>query len=104
MRPVKACLFRSGEALERLAEVAAIRFDKTGTLTTGSAAVSHFVNDGSGSPEMALARAATLAAASLHPMSRAIVELAAFTIGGDEPRGYRYSRCGRLWFDRDALH
>ena len=36
-------LFRSGEALERLAEVAAVRFDKTGTLTTGSAIVAPFV-------------------------------------------------------------
>ena len=32
-------LFRSGEALERLAEIGAVRFDKTGTLTTGTAAV-----------------------------------------------------------------
>ena len=36
-------LFRSGEALERLAEIAAVRFDKTGTLTTGSATVSDCV-------------------------------------------------------------
>ena len=36
-------LFRSGEALERLAEITAIRFDKTGTLTTGSAAVAECV-------------------------------------------------------------
>ena len=37
-------LFRSGEALERLAEVKAVRFDKTGTLTTGTAAVQSLVD------------------------------------------------------------
>ena len=35
-------LFRSGEALERLAEVTAFRLDKTGTLTSGVAVVSQF--------------------------------------------------------------
>ena len=69
-------LFRSGEALERLAEIAAIRFDKTGTLTTGCAAVSRFVYDQSESPATIQARAAALAAVSSHAMSRAIVELA----------------------------
>jgi heavy metal translocating P-type ATPase len=69
-------LFRSGEALERLAEIVAIRFDKTGTLTTGSAAVSHFFNDHTEMPETIQARAAALAAVSSHAMSRAIVEFA----------------------------
>ncbi len=69
-------LFRGGEALERLAEIAAIRFDKTGTLTTGSAAVSHFVNESPDSPETTLARAAALASVSIHSMSAAIGEFA----------------------------
>jgi cation transport ATPase len=38
-------LFRHGEALERLADVRAIRFDKTGTLTTGVAEVADAVMD-----------------------------------------------------------
>ena len=92
MRPEQGVLFRSGEALERLAEIAAIRFDKTGTLTTGSAAVSHFVDDSSDSPETTLARAAALAAVSIHPMSRAIVEFAASRSGRDEPRDLGHSR------------
>ncbi len=70
-------MFRSGEALERLAEIAAIRFDKTGTLTTRSAVVSQFVGEPTDAYQTSLARAATLAAVSTHPMSLAIVELAA---------------------------
>ncbi len=40
-------LFRSGEAIERLATVKAVCFDKTGTLTTGTPQVRHlcFLND-----------------------------------------------------------
>ncbi len=72
--PSQRVLFRSGEALERLAEIVAVRFDKTGTLTTGSATVSDCVVEYTDEREAALARAATLAAASSHAMSRAIVE------------------------------
>tara|TARA_R110002072_G_scaffold302710_2_gene487589 strand:+ start:82308 stop:84653 length:2346 start_codon:yes stop_codon:yes gene_type:complete len=39
----RGVLFRSGEILERLSEVKAVRFDKTGTLTTGLPRVSSFV-------------------------------------------------------------
>ncbi len=70
-------LFRSGETLERLADIAAVRFDKTGTLTTGSAAVSHFASGQDDSSDTTLARAARLAAAAPQPMSKAIVEFAA---------------------------
>jgi heavy metal translocating P-type ATPase len=70
-------LFRSGESLERLAEIVGIRFDKTGTLTTGSPAVSQFFHDRTEPPETIQARAATLAAVSSHAMSRGIVEFAA---------------------------
>ena len=77
-------LFRSGEALERLAEVAAVRFDKTGTLTTGAAAVSRFVCEDD-EAETALSRAATLASSSSHAMSRAIIE---------------YVKAGREWSSR----
>jgi len=69
-------LFRSGEALERLAEIAVVRFDKTGTLTTGSATVADFVIEHLDEFETTLLRAAGLAAASSHAMSRAIVEFA----------------------------
>ena len=65
-------LFRSGEALERLAEIAAVRFDKTGTLTTGSATISQLVVECPAEFDATLMRAASLAAASSHAMSQAI--------------------------------
>jgi heavy metal translocating P-type ATPase len=69
-------LFRSGEALERLADVAAVRFDKTGTLTTGIATVASFRSEDPDADEMILEHAATLASATSHALSRAIVEFA----------------------------
>jgi heavy metal translocating P-type ATPase len=69
-------LFRSGEALERLADIRALRFDKTGTLTTGDARVAEFITapgDDSMSRSATLSAAAGLAASSLHPFSRAIL-------------------------------
>jgi heavy metal translocating P-type ATPase len=72
----EAVLFRSGEALERLAEIAAVRFDKTGTLTTGSAKVADFVVEDTDEFETTLARAARLSAAAPHAMARGIVEFA----------------------------
>lgn len=60
---------RSGDALERLAEIDHIVFDKTGTLTLG---VPTLISD----PGDALPLAAQLARASRHPLSRAIVKAA----------------------------
>ncbi|MFT3728127.1 MAG: heavy metal translocating P-type ATPase [Terricaulis sp.] len=66
----KGVLVRSGDALERLADVDTIIFDKTGTLTRGRPQlVSHL-------PEDVLQKASSLARASRHPLSRAIVERA----------------------------
>jgi heavy metal translocating P-type ATPase len=69
----RSVLFRSGEALERLAEIVAVRFDKTGTLTTGTARLSHWIAECDDDREAILARAAALAAVSSHALSRAIV-------------------------------
>ena len=68
-------LFRSGEALERLADIGAIRFDKTGTLTTGSAIVSDCQFEHPEERDDALARAAVLAGCSSHVFSQAICAL-----------------------------
>ncbi|RMF11650.1 MAG: cadmium-translocating P-type ATPase [Alphaproteobacteria bacterium] len=65
-------LLKSGDGLERLAAINHVVFDKTGTLTVGA-------------PELAnrseiddddLREAATIAAASRHPLARALVEAA----------------------------
>jgi len=79
---VGGVLVRSGEAMERLAEVRAIRFDKTGTLTTGTAEVRELITAAE-DRQLVLSRAAALAAASSHALARAIVEMAEFQ--GDAP-------------------
>ena len=63
-------MLKSPLALERLAEVDDIAFDKTGTLTEPVLA------PGPDTPGEALAVAASLAAASRHPLARALVEAA----------------------------
>jgi heavy metal translocating P-type ATPase len=66
-------LFRSGEALERLADITAVRFDKTGTLTTGTAAVRSCQAEHAEDRDDVLVRAASLAGSTAHALSAAIV-------------------------------
>lgn len=70
----RGILLKSPTALERLAEIDTVVFDKTGTLTRGRP---RLVVDGSFRAGD-LAEAARLAATSRHPLSRALVEAAAF--------------------------
>lgn len=65
----KGIYLRSGDALERFAEVDHLVFDKTGTLTLGTPTLVSTHGD-------ELADAAQLARASRHPLSRAIVAVA----------------------------
>ncbi|MCB2096142.1 MAG: cadmium-translocating P-type ATPase [Parvularculaceae bacterium] len=65
----KGVLVKSGDALERLAEVDTVVFDKTGTLTFGKPRLSNRAN----LSDDDLAAAASLARISRHPLSRAIV-------------------------------
>ncbi len=65
-------LFRNGEALERLAEVRAVRFDKTGTLTTGTPVVADFFLAPREDRANVLALASALASASTHAHCQAI--------------------------------
>lgn len=61
-------LLKSGSALERLATITHVAFDKTGTLTVGTPELQH-KND---IPPEALRLAASMAAQSKHPLSRAL--------------------------------
>jgi heavy metal translocating P-type ATPase len=68
-------LFRSGEALERLANVRTVCFDKTGTLTTGMPALAEMHVAADDNRGEALALAAALSSASRHAFSQAIGEI-----------------------------
>ena len=70
-------LFRSGEAIERLAEVKVLCFDKTGTLTTGTPQVQRTCVLNAQCECEVLAQASELADTSTHPFSQAIRRLAA---------------------------
>lgn len=65
-------MLKQGDALERLAEADLVVFDKTGTLTLPEPEVI----DTSAIPPGHLARAGALAAASHHPLARAIAQAA----------------------------
>jgi Cu2+-exporting ATPase len=67
---------KSGDALERLAEIDMAIFDKTGTLTEGAPVLTN----ADALPPGILARAARIARASRHPLARAIA-----TAAGDGP-------------------
>jgi P-type Cu2+ transporter len=75
-------LVKSGDAMERFAEVDTVVFDKTGTLTEGRP---RLVNQDS-LPEGALEQAARLARTSRHPLSRAIADAAGM---GDAAADFR---------------
>ncbi len=76
----RGVLVKSGDALERLAAADTVVFDKTGTLTLGAPELI----DREAVPEDALALAASLAAASRHPLSRALAAAAPETAPADD--------------------
>lgn len=65
-------LFRSGEAIERLASAKAVCFDKTGTLTTGTPHVFQTAFFGDDDAKKILQLAGQLADSSSHPFSKAV--------------------------------
>lgn len=66
-------LFRSGEALERLAGIRAIAWDKTGTLTSSEPVISQMVWGTDVGQQEFLSGLVGLAQKSKHPFSRAVV-------------------------------
>jgi heavy metal translocating P-type ATPase len=69
-------LFRSAEAIERLAAVDTVVFDKTGTLTRGEPALADFALMPGHDRDDVLAAAAAVERDSEHPIARAIVDAA----------------------------
>jgi Cu2+-exporting ATPase len=69
-------LFKSGRALEQLAEVDAVVLDKTGTLTLGSPEVISVIPYGSHSEDRVLSLAAASEQRLTHPVAQAIVRAA----------------------------
>ena len=65
-------IVKAGDGLERLADIDTVVFDKTGTLTRGEPVL----REGEDVPLPTLAAAASLAVASRHPYSRAVVNAA----------------------------
>ncbi|WP_416048441.1 heavy metal translocating P-type ATPase [Cupriavidus basilensis] len=72
----RGILVKSGGALERLAQCRVLFFDKTGTLTTGQARVSAIEAAPGHAQDEVLRLAASLAQASVHASSRALVATA----------------------------
>lgn len=68
-------LIRSSAFLEELADLNAIVVDKTGTLTHGELHLQRTLLEENESPDAALVLAASLGAASSHPVSRALAKL-----------------------------
>lgn len=77
-------LFRSGEAVERLAIARAVCLDKTGTLTTGVPHVFQTAFFGEHESDDALEFAELLATSSSHPFSKAVTRSLASQTTSDE--------------------
>ncbi len=69
-------LIRNGEALQQAGRITTVLLDKTGTVTEGKPALLETVTFGNADEEKLLAIAATIEAASEHPLAGAIVEAA----------------------------
>ncbi|WEK52155.1 MAG: cation-translocating P-type ATPase [Candidatus Kaistia colombiensis] len=80
-------MVKDGAAMERMAEIDTVAFDKTGTLTLGQLRL----ENGEAVDPFAAAMAATLAATSNHPVSRAIA-----THFGSRPSGLSFTKVSEI--------
>jgi len=69
----KGILIKNSKFIEELTEIDTVVFDKTGTVTKGELSLSEVVPFGDVTPEEILAVAASVAVASTHPVSRAVI-------------------------------
>ncbi len=72
----RGILIKDGVTLEALAGIKQVFLDKTGTLTSGHARLQSIETNGPIDPQRLLGLAASLAQASTHPISQAIVDAA----------------------------
>ncbi|WP_447792584.1 MULTISPECIES: heavy metal translocating P-type ATPase [Pseudomonas] len=72
----RGILIKDGVTLEALAGVKQVFLDKTGTLTSGHARLQSIETNGTDDPQRLLGLAASLAQASTHPISQALVAAA----------------------------
>ncbi|WP_454835608.1 heavy metal translocating P-type ATPase [Pseudomonas lini] len=72
----RGILIKDGVTLEALAGVKQVFLDKTGTLTSGHARLQSIETNGTDDPQHLLGLAASLAQASTHPISQALVAAA----------------------------
>jgi heavy metal translocating P-type ATPase len=83
----RGVLFRSGEALERLASIKTIAFDKTGTLTTGQPRLTEWHGGAETSADELWRRTRQMAQASTHGMAQALLAREPVTANAPEYKG-----------------
>lgn len=91
----RGILIRDGAALEKSGQITAVLFDKTGTLTEGKVTVAEVEEYARGAREMA----ATLAAGSTHPLSKAVAGSSATRVPITAVREIRGSG---LWMEENG--
>ena len=72
----RGVLIKNSKFIEELTEIDTVVFDKTGTITKGELALTELSPAAGVDKDVLLATAAAVAAASTHPVSRAVVEFA----------------------------
>jgi len=91
-------LFRKGDALQTLANVAAVALDKTGTITKGHPELTDFLVAPGFDRDEVLALAAAVEARSEHPIARAIIKAAGGTMIPHEEAAPAREHSAKSWW------